>query len=193
MFQTSKFNLKCCLRKNDKTVEIGPFLQNKKGQILQVLNEKSNLPSFWACVAALITQEEKSSEGGRLLKTIFSNFRLESFLKWAIPGLFFFIFDIVDSEQNLPMIGFEPRISGVGSDPSTNWGTTSTIWNHFFEGTLKICEQWLWQSWQSCCFKPQSSRVWIQSLGILIFPVNCIEKTKSDKETAGMNFFRIAL
>ena len=56
-----------------------------------------------------------------------------SFLKkWTIPGLFFLyfrLFNTVDSEQmfdkSLPMTGFEPRISGVGGDRSTNWATTT--------------------------------------------------------------------
>ena len=46
------------------------------------------------------------------------------FLKrWAIPGLLFFIlvFSIVQlADKILQMTGFEPRISGVGSDRSTN-------------------------------------------------------------------------
>ena len=47
--------------------------------------------------------------------------------KWAIPGLFFFIFVFslqltVNNVQykSLPMTGFEPWTSGVGSDHSTN-------------------------------------------------------------------------
>ena len=50
----------------------------------------------------------------------------------AIPGLFFFIvvFSIIQLVDNvvdeiLPMRGFEPRISGVRSDHSTNWATTT--------------------------------------------------------------------
>ena len=52
------------------------------------------------------------------------------FFKWAIPGLFFFIFVFsiqltVGKQLNvryksLPMTGFELRTSGVGSDRSTN-------------------------------------------------------------------------
>ena len=50
---------------------------------------------------------------------------IELFLRWAIPDLFFYIFvfsifnlQLVDT--TLPMLGFKPRISGVGSDCSTN-------------------------------------------------------------------------
>ena len=50
--------------------------------------------------------------------------------KWAIPGLFYFNSSFqytVDSNQMfnnfLPMTGFEPRTSGIGSDRSTNWAT----------------------------------------------------------------------
>ena len=43
------------------------------------------------------------------------------FFKWAIPGLFFLI---VDSKQmfykSLPMTGFDPPTSEVGSDRSSN-------------------------------------------------------------------------
>ena len=51
---------------------------------------------------------------------------LSVFLKWAIPGLFFFIFvfsihlTVNVQYKFLPMYGFEPRISGMGSDRSTN-------------------------------------------------------------------------
>ena len=49
------------------------------------------------------------------------------FFKWAIPGLFFFIFvfSIVQwVDKILPMSGFEPRNSGVRSDRSANWAKT---------------------------------------------------------------------
>ena len=43
--------------------------------------------------------------------------------------LYFRLFNTVDSKQmldkSLPMTGFEPRISGVGGDRSTNWATTT--------------------------------------------------------------------
>ena len=48
------------------------------------------------------------------------------FIKWAIPGLFFFIFvfSIIQLTVNVqynfwPMIGFEPQTFGIGSDRST--------------------------------------------------------------------------
>ena len=48
----------------------------------------------------------------------------------GIPGLFFFIFvfSIVQlADKILPMSGLEPRISGVGSDCSTNCTTTTAL------------------------------------------------------------------
>ena len=53
------------------------------------------------------------------------------FIKMAIPGLFFFIFvfsvqlTVNIQYKFLPMTGFEPRTSGIGSDRSTNWATTT--------------------------------------------------------------------
>ena len=53
------------------------------------------------------------------------------FFKWAIPGLFFFIFAfsiqwIVNAQYKfLPMSGFKLRTSEIGSDRSTNWTTTT--------------------------------------------------------------------
>ena len=57
----------------------------------------------------------------------------QKFLKRAIPGLFFLyfrLFNTVDKQLNvryksLPITGSEPRISGVGSNQSTNWATTT--------------------------------------------------------------------
>ena len=49
------------------------------------------------------------------------------FKKWAIPGLFFFIFvfsiqlTVSVLYKSLPMTGFELRTYGVGSNRSTNW------------------------------------------------------------------------
>ena len=52
--------------------------------------------------------------------------------KWAISGLFFLYFRLFSSADSewmnkiLPMTGFERRSSGVGSDRSANWATTTT-------------------------------------------------------------------
>ena len=53
--------------------------------------------------------------------------------KWAIPGLFLFIFVfsiqlILNKMLNkiLPMTGVDPRTSGIDSDRSTNWATTTS-------------------------------------------------------------------
>ena len=48
------------------------------------------------------------------------------FKKWAIPGLFFFIFafsthlTVNVQYKFVPMTGLEPWTSGIGSDRSTN-------------------------------------------------------------------------
>ena len=65
----------------------------------------------------------------------FSFIQLKVFLKnWPFPASFslFSSFQYtVDSKQMynvnkfLPMTGFEPRTSGLGSDRSTNWATTT--------------------------------------------------------------------
>ena len=63
-------------------------------------------------------------------KIIFQNLGLSflhDFLRWAIPGLFFYLLffsiqlQLVD--KNLRMLGFEPRISGARSNHSTNRAT----------------------------------------------------------------------
>ena len=60
------------------------------------------------------------------------------FFKWAIPGLFFFIFvfsiqlTVNVRYKFLPMTGFEPRTSGIGSDRSTNWATTTSTYHSLF-------------------------------------------------------------
>ena len=51
---------------------------------------------------------------------------------WAIPAPFFciFVFSKVNSKYVhyliFPMTGFEPRTSGIVSDHSANWATTTT-------------------------------------------------------------------
>ena len=61
------------------------------------------------------------------------------FFKWAIPGLFFLyfpIFDTVDSEYIYifsPMTWIEPRTSGVRSNRSTKWDTTTALPNIWCE------------------------------------------------------------
>ena len=58
--------------------------------------------------------------------------RLGYFLKMGLSRpllLYFRIFNIVDSNWSikfLPMTGFEPRTSGIKSDHSTNWATTTS-------------------------------------------------------------------
>ena len=45
--------------------------------------------------------------------------------------LYFCLFNTVDSEymnKNLPMTGFKPRTSGVGSNRSTHWATTTATY-----------------------------------------------------------------
>ena len=58
-----------------------------------------------------------------------SRLQVTEFKKWANPSLLFFIFSpfyvIQLKDKYLPMLGFEPRISGVWSDHSANWATTT--------------------------------------------------------------------
>ena len=68
------------------------------------------------------------------------------FKKWAITGLFYFIFifsihswqltKMCYINKILPMTGFEPWTSGIRSDRSTNWATSATSVNFmaFVEG-----------------------------------------------------------
>ena len=78
--------------------------------------------------------------------------------KWAIPGLFFFIFlsflYTIDSKQMfnknnfLPKTGFEPGTSGIGSDHSTNWATTTASFPQFT--VVKIFDKhWLLSGFES--------------------------------------------
>ena len=57
------------------------------------------------------------------------------FFKWAIPGLFFFIFvfslQLTVQCKFLPMTRFELRTYGIGSNRSTNWATTTAQQNIF--------------------------------------------------------------
>ena len=68
------------------------------------------------------------------------------FLKnWAIPGLFFLYFRLFNSYSKyvhyniLPMPGFELRITGIGSDRSANWPTTTaTDWGNVWRVKMKL-------------------------------------------------------
>ena len=65
--------------------------------------------------------------------------------------LYFCLFNTVDSKCSiyfLPMTGFEPRISGIGSDCSTNWVTTTTLSMEFLLVELHVT-QWQanWPVW----------------------------------------------
>ena len=66
--------------------------------------------------------------------------------QWANLGLFLFVFVFTTANINynqckiLPMTGFEPRISGIGSDRSANWATTTGTQLITLEKTIK---QWI--------------------------------------------------
>ena len=67
--------------------------------------------------------------------------------KWAIPGLsfFIFVFSIQLTAENvgrksLPMTGFEPWTSSVGSDHSTNRATTTALLVGGYDDMVHIME-----------------------------------------------------
>ena len=49
---------------------------------------------------------------------------------WAIPGLFFLYFRLLNelTLKKCPMTGFELRTSDIGSDHPTNCATTTALW-----------------------------------------------------------------
>ena len=50
------------------------------------------------------------------------------FIKVALPASFFFIFVFLTViSKHVNSTGFEPRTSGIGSDPSANWATTTVF------------------------------------------------------------------
>ena len=73
------------------------------------------------------------------------NFPNFDFLKWATPCLFFiFVFSIQLKVKQcnikfLPMTGFELRTSGVGSDRSTNWATTTASSLYYISVSFSRC------------------------------------------------------
>ena len=48
---------------------------------------------------------------------------------------------MIEGFFKLPMTGFEPQISGVEGDHSTNWGTTTAL--TVIEFTYKVVGRWL--------------------------------------------------
>ena len=77
---------------------------------------------------------EEVTNHSEFLKSIWKHRTESLFLKWAIPAsfsLFSSFQNTIDSKQMfniykiLPMTGFEPRTSGIGSDRSSNWATTT--------------------------------------------------------------------
>ena len=79
---------------------------------------------LWKIQKQEIIEQKIGNQNGLLS---LSHFRINILLlKWVIPGIFsfFFLFNTVDSKKCtikvLLMTEFEPRISGVGGDRSTN-------------------------------------------------------------------------
>ena len=73
---------------------------------------------------------------------------------WAIPGLFFvLVFSTQLTVHNiLPMNGFEPRTSSIGSDRSANWATTTkrSLLNQFSYSSSTIFEMKLTMLGSGC-------------------------------------------
>ena len=88
--------------------------------------------------------------------------------KWAIPDLVFFIFVFlvqltVNVQYNfLPMTGFKLRISGIGSDRSTNWVTTTA------QRTEKLLFCWHWHTTSHFMFVNYDSRVIILAISLSV-------------------------
>ena len=89
----------------------------------------------------------------------------EAFLHWSKtsrpPTQWYFL-------KSLPMTGFEPRTSGIGSDWSTNWATTTALlytmvllWNQHFCPTL--CNQIYWLNF----LKIKQIKHWLHGVGQL--------------------------
>ena len=88
-------------------------------------------PSTWAlCLCKALHQTHfgpaNLARNSGLLATLLTFFK-----EWAIPCLFFFIIvfsihlTVKVQYKFLPMTGFEPQTSGIGSNHSTNWATTT--------------------------------------------------------------------
>ena len=84
---------------------------------------------------------EEVTNHSEFLKSIWKHRTESLFLKWAIPAsfsLFSSFQNTIDSKQMfniykiLPMTGFEPRTSGIGSNRSTNWATTTALFTCTF-------------------------------------------------------------
>ena len=109
---------------------------NKLGLCKYLLKYTHELTSVWPDLAKFCHFGTILKILGKILRVYFVFYKMFFFKKkWAIPGLFFFISSFqytVDSKQMfninkfLPMTGFEPRTSGIGSDCSTNWATTTS-------------------------------------------------------------------
>ena len=97
-----------------------------------------------------ITEEDLDAASFEALKWIWTSTKLKQMSrlsqhnrlkhipkKWAIPGLFFFIFvfSTVNSKyvdyKILLMTGFEPQTSGIGSDRSANWATPAALFTSY--------------------------------------------------------------
>ena len=118
---------------------------------------KTVVVTFWATfekfgLLFILTSDHSGSVQKYLKTFLVLSFEIWSvlFKKWASPGLFFlflmghsqpllfiFVFSIQLTENNvqynlLPMTGFELRTSGIGSNCSTNWATTTAPITFFF-------------------------------------------------------------
>ena len=108
------------------------FGSNYFAQISHILGQvKPPLGYFYRQLAIF-----SGHTGGDLDRTSKAQLMFQHFLKKGLSRpLFFFIFVFSTQmfNKSLPMTGFEPRISGVGGDCSTNWATTTTHFNIFFQ------------------------------------------------------------
>ena len=98
--------------------------------------DRRSFPWFWsdAWTSSMFSSRQESNTENGVTKSAHFEFFFQ--MGHTRPlFLYFFVFSIHSWQKTnvqykykfLPMTGFEPRTSGIGSDRSTNWATTTTL------------------------------------------------------------------